>query len=280
MCGSGRGHFSSDMEPVKIVFDIGGTMTRVGKIADGELSQVERFRTPADSDEGLAAIITTTEHFAKDFPIGAACGGISGVVKDGVALRVPHLPLWSGTAVAERLRLAFDAPVTLFNDAELVALGEYYFGAGKGEKNMLYVTVSTGVGGAHVVNGRIEKGKYNLELGHQNVDGAELEELVSGSAIEKKYGIHPKELSDKNTLNELADTLATGLYDSVLHLSPEAIILGGAMITGKNPIPLARVEKTLVQLVEKYYPEAPRIKKAMLGDDGGLYGGMAYLRQD
>ncbi len=262
---------------IQIVFDIGGTKTRVGKIAHGELAEKRSFETPKTPEEGITQVAQTVEKLAHGLRIRAAAGDVSGVIKDGVVFRSPHLPLWNGTPIAERLSGIFDAPVTLFNDAELVALGEYYYGAGKGESNMLYVTVSTGVGGAHVVNGEIQRGTYNRELGHGLVNGKELENLISGTAVQKKYGVAPKDFDDEQALSELADLLAQGLYNSVVNSFPEVIVLGGSMIVGDNAIPLARVEKTLSSLVKKYYPTAPRITMARLGSDGGLYGGLAYL---
>lgn len=266
------------MQPVNVVFDIGGTKTRVATVAGGHtLNEIKTFETSPDPEIGFEKLVNTVCSLIGDFPVGAICGGVPGTVDNNVLVSAHNLPKWAGMPIAERLFNIFNAPVKLFNDAELVALGEYYYGAGKGEKDMLYVTVSTGVGGAHIVNGKIDKGRYNAEIGHQMVNRAELEDQISGTAVAKKYNVHPKDLSDQTILNELADTLAKGLYDNVLHWSPEAIVLGGSMIVGKNAIPIERVEKTLTAMVKKYYPEAPRILKAKLADQGGLYGGLACL---
>lgn len=264
---------------VHIVFDIGGTKTRVARVAGGELGASERFLSPKNPEEGIAALTEAARRLAGSDRVSAAVGDISGIVEGGVACTIPHLPKWNSTPLAERLSGALDgAPVTLFNDVELVGLGEYYFGAGKGEEDMLYVTVSTGVGGAYIKGGVSVHGAYNMELGHQIIDDKqELEELISGSAVEKKYGVSPKDFDDREALEGLADMLAVGLYNTMLHLSPRTIVLGGSMIVGENAIPLARVEKTFQEMVKKYYPSAPRIIKAALGEDGGLWGGMGYL---
>jgi predicted NBD/HSP70 family sugar kinase len=165
----------------------------------------------------------------------------------------------------------------LFNDAELVALGEYYHGAGKGAKNMLYVTVSTGVGGAFIHDGEIMQGEYNTELGHQKVGEDTLENQISGTAVERLYGVKPQDLKDEAVREHLADILADGLYDNTLHFSPDLIILGGSMIVGKNPIPLERVRQSFEAHIMTIYPNAPRIEKAKLSSLGGLYGAMSYL---
>lgn len=269
------------MDTVQIVFDIGGTKTRVASVSGGELGASERFPSSKNPGEGIVLLMEAAKRLAGSSHISSVVGDISGIVAEGIALTIPHLPEWNGTPLAERLSGALDsAPVTLFNDVELVGLGEYYFGAGKGEEDMLYVTVSTGVGGAHIKSGVSVHGTYNMEVGHHIIDGKqELEELVSGTAVEKKYGVSPKDFDSAEALEELADILAVGLYNTTLHLSPEVIVLGGSMIVGENAIPLARVEKTFQSIVKKYYPSAPRIIKAALDSDGGLWGGVGYLRR-
>jgi len=267
-------------DTIKLTFDLGGTNTRVAEVDHGSLGTANKFLTPEDPEEGIAALIESAKKLANGRAVTGICGDVSGITKENTIYHLPNLLRWDKAPLAERLREAFNAPVTIFNDVELVGLGEYLYGAGKGEGSMVYLSVSTGVGGALIKNGEIERGEYNMEVGHQIIDGGrELEELISGTAVEKKYGIHPSALTDKKALNELADTLATGLYNITLHLSPRCIVLGGAMIAGKNPIPIERTEETLKSMVAKYYPSAPRIKKAMLGDQGGLYGGMGCLER-
>lgn len=266
-------------EQVDVVFDIGGTQTRVARVVEGGVGEVHSFPTAKTPDEGLTLLVAEIKKVAGDFPVRAVCGDIAGIVKEGEIFVSPNLPLWNGTNIEEYIQRELEGvPVTLFNDAELVALGEYYHGAGKNEKNMLYVTVSTGVGGVHVLHGKVNRGQYNAEFGHQIIkDGMELEALVSGTAVAKKYGVHPKDFSDTGALCELADLLAIGLYNTTLHFTPEVIVLGGSMIVGKNAIPVDRVQVQLEGMVKKYYPTAPRIKMACLGSEGGLYGAMAHL---
>jgi predicted NBD/HSP70 family sugar kinase len=174
----------------------------------------------------------------------------------------------------------FNKPETLFNDAELVELGEYWHGAGFHSKTMAYITVSTGVGGALIVDGKVDKdGRYNYEIGHQLVRGKELESQVSGVAVKKKYGVEPKDFTNDVALHEMAEILAEGLYNTVLAWSPDMIVLGGSMITGQNAIPIQHVEDTLQKLVTTIYPHAPCVAKAKLSKLGGLYGGKAFLEQ-
>lgn len=276
--GSTHAHCFSMSENTFIVFDIGATKTRVATAHGNTISDPIIYTTPQSPEEGVSALRAAADALLGGaLPVGA-CGGVPGTVeRESVLVRARNLPLWGGIDLGLRLSQDWGVPTTILNDGELVALGEYYFGAGKGERDMLYVTVSTGVGGAHIVDGRLDRGRYNAEIGHQVVNRGELEDSISGTAVQKRYGVHPKELSDPAILNELADTLAKGLYDNVLHWSPAVIVLGGSMIVGKNGIPIERVSKTLNALVTQYYPTAPEVRKALLGDIGGLYGGLAYF---
>jgi glucokinase len=85
-----------------------------------------------------------------------------------------HVPGWEATPLAEMVRAAFDAPVAVDNDANVAALGEHRFGAGRGYRDMMYLTVSTGVGGGWVLGGRPWRGHEGMagEIGHTVVDPA------------------------------------------------------------------------------------------------------------
>ena len=252
---------------------------RVAAVRGDHPDEVQVVKTPENPHEGLATLVELARVAASGQPIAQFVGDISGVVRGGIVLKSPNLPQWNRADVAVRLKSMTGVPVTLFNDAELVALGEYEYGAGFHSKTMAYITVSTGVGSALIVDGHIDQdGRFNYELGHQLVRGRELEAQISGRAVKEKYAVEPKDFHDSAVLHGLAEILAEGLYNTVLAWSPDTIVLGGSMITGENAIPLDHVEATLRKLVTTIYPHAPRVAKAKLGRLGGLYGGMAYLK--
>lgn len=265
---------------MNIVFDLGGTNLRVAEsLEDGSIGDVRKIKTPQDPQECVAALIRMAQEIAKDTRIFTIVGGVAGVVKDGVVVWEPNLPGgWADIPLGSLLKDALQGTPILFNDTALVGLGEAHRGAGRGSQIMAYVTVSTGVGGARIVHGNIDEATYGFEIGHQIVNGRELEQLISGTAVKKNYGIDPWELDDLDARNDLADILATGLYNSVLHWSPDTIVLGGSMIVGKNPIPVSRVSQTLKKLLVMY-PQAPLIKMAELKDEGGLYGASTYIQR-
>ena len=178
------------------------------------------------------------------------------------------------------MRKIFHAPVFLENDAALAGLGEAVFGAGKGKKIVAYLTISTGVGGCRIVDGKIDENSQGFEPGHQIIFSDKniitLENLVSGTAIEKKYGKKPYEIFDVKIWNNVANNLAYGLHNVAVLWSPDIIILGGSMMK-KIGIPVERVKFHLSKILN-IFPKPPLIKKSKLGDLAGLYGALAHLK--
>lgn len=263
-------------EIVKIVFDIGGTSMRVARVTEEGIGKVQKIPTPQDPKEAIVQLASLAHEAAAGQRVEAIAGGIRGRIVEGVFLEDKALPKWNGIRLSEEISKELNAPVNIVHDAALAGLGEVHSGAGRGSDICVYVTVSTGVGGSRIVDGRIDRTTYNPEIGLQLVEGQELEELISGTAVKKKFGIHPKDLSSEEERNKLADILAIGLYNTVLHWSPDTIVLGGSMIVGVNPIPLSRVGTSLAKRLTMY-PAAPVLKMAELGDSAGLYGARALL---
>lgn len=257
---------------VVIVFDIGGTNMRVAAAHGEDIGEVKKVPTPQNPEEAIAKLKELAQEVAGDETVTAAGGDIRGIIVDGVYWKDKALPKWEGIRLEERLRDVLRVPVLIKNDCAVIGLGEAHKGAGRGSNIMAYITVSTGVGGARIDNGEIDHYVYGFEVGRQLVMGEELENLVSGTAVKEKFGVEPKELADLSARNELADTLAVGLYNTCLHWSPDTFVLGGSMMTGVNPIPLDRVRESLKKRLTMY-PQSPEIKMAELGDYGGLHGG-------
>ncbi len=258
---------------MQIVTDIGGTNMRVAAVTEDALGDIKKVPTPKNPAEGIAALIALARECAHDGNISAIAGCVAGSVSDeGVISDARNLRAWEGMNIAQQLSSAIGAPVRVVNDAALAGLGEAYRGAGKGAKSLAYVTVSTGVGGGWIVDGNIAAAGGVASI---KIKGTDLEDLVSGTAVTKKFGIHPKDLDSIEERNALADTLAEGLRVVVERWSPQIIVLGGSMIVGVNPIPIARVQESL----SKLSPKPPVIKMAELGDNGGLWGALALLRE-
>ena len=275
-----------------ILFDIGGTKTRVAVSSDGTtLAEVVRFHTPIDPNEGVKKIIETIAAFNLPSEVSIISGGIRGVLSEE-RVGIVHddvLDGWVGFDVTAALQKSYDVPVHLENDAALAGLGEAHFGAGVGVDLVVYHTVSTGVGGVRISNGVIDAASAGFEPGHQVLDidrtilGEDivptLENLVSGTAVERRLGIKPYDIPQEDVIwEELAGYLAQGLRNTILYWSPEAIILGGSMIIGDPKIPIEVIRKSTVEVLDSFV-ECPFITTASLGDEAGLYGALALIRQ-
>jgi predicted NBD/HSP70 family sugar kinase len=272
-----------------VLFDIGGTKTRVALSTDGEqLDSIESFDTPKDPKKGMAQIIAVAESLSTDGAPTAFSGGIRGVLNEEKT-GIEHdevLSNWVDFDIVAAIQKVHDVPVILENDAALAGLGEALYGAGQGVDILVYHTISTGVGGVRIHDGIIDAASAGFEPGHQVLDidrtilGEDivptLENLVSGAAVEARMGVKPYEIPQEDVLwEELAGYLAQGLRNTVLYWSPEAIVLGGSMMIGNPKIPLDAVRKATVAVLDSFVP-CPFITTAELGDEAGLYGALAH----
>lgn len=190
-------------EPFVIAIDIGGTSFRVA-LADATAQIIERNSEPTrateGSERGLERIIETIRKTAavvgmekvKAIAVAAA-GPID--PQTGVILTPPSLPTWHNVRLKTTLEQAFDIPVWVENDADMAAVGERQFGAGRGYDRVVYMTVSTGIGGGIVLDGQVLRGSKvsAAELGHIVIDPngpvcncggrGHVEVMASGTAI-------------------------------------------------------------------------------------------------
>jgi predicted NBD/HSP70 family sugar kinase len=274
-----------------VLFDIGGTKTRVAVSNDLKtIEHEETFKTPASFTDGMKKITTTIDSLVGGQTITGIAGGVRGLLsedKTGIE-NDSVLAKWAGKSIVDTLSSRYNTHVFLENDAAIAGLGEAVYGAGKGLEIVAYHTVSTGVGGAKIENGEIDHASIGFEPGKQVLDidrtilGDEiaptLENLVSGAAVELRFGVKPYEIPQSDVLwNELAEYLAQGLRNTVLYWSPDVIILGGSMIIGDPKIEVDVIRKYTVAALDGFVV-APLITIAKLGDAAGLYGAMAVLK--
>lgn len=250
---------------------------------DGKtLGEAKVFPTPTDFSEGVLVFKRIKEEFFDGFQIKGVAGGLPGPFnreKTEIAA-APNLPGWNGKPLKIELEKVLEAPVYLENDAALAALGEATYGAGNGKANVVYYTISTGVGGARVVNGVIDENVSGFEPGSQFVDMKDyktLEDCISGKAVEAKYGKKPYEITDPAIWDELAKILAYGIHNSIAHWSPDIVVLGGSMMKEVG-IPVDKVRLHLGEM-PRVFPDLPLIEKSRLGDESGLYGALAYIKK-
>lgn len=263
------------------VCDIGGTKTRIARTTNlDNFDNPVIFETPNSPEEGIEKIINHIKEMSEGKEIFSICVGIAGVLNsdNSSVLRSFHLSDWQNIPIKKIIEEKISTKVYLQNDTDIVGLGEAVFGAGRNFSNIVYISISTGIGGVKIVDGKFEKNKYGFEPGFQILNcetGENFEDLASGSAIEKRFAMHPKEIAQTDHWDYIVEIIAAGLHNSILHWSPEVLIVGGSMSKDLR----ADILYKKIGEIMKIHPSLPEIKIAELDSIGGLYGGMAFLKQ-
>ncbi len=264
---------------MKLVFDIGGTNTRLGLVHQGKLGPTRHFKTDT-SAHGIDSMLDRTQEFTAGHRLDGIAGGLPGQI-DRVTERIVHatnLPNWEGQIFTAALRDRLGAPVTAVNDVMIGGLGEANYGAGKGRSIVAYFTVSTGVNGVRIIDGSLDRNARGFEVGAQLMSDDEgnlstLEGLTGGAALNRRTGSDPRNIHDPAIWRQEARFLARGLYNSCLHWSPDVVVLGGPMM---HDISIDEIISEMHQ-----HPDMtggwPEIVPAILGDERGLQGAISLL---
>jgi glucokinase len=259
-----------------LALDIGGTKLAAGVVdesgrvhsflvAPTEAERGPRTVLPRLFDLGRQAVTDSGLAWAEVGAVGIGCGGPLDAAR-GVLIAPLHLPGWQDVPVTAIAEDAFERPAVLENDATAAAAGEHRYGAGTGARNMVYLTISTGVGGGVVVDGRLYRGAGNgAELGHVTVDWRGrpcrgcgrlgcLEAYVSGTSIAERAREAVAQNGDsslasleeptaedvaaaaragdelaREVWDETVAALACGLTSIVNVFEPELVVLGGGV---------------------------------------------------
>lgn len=168
------------MKDAVLAFDFGGTKLAVGvaETMTGRWLEIERVATPQSAEKSLVAITAAADRLvgrtdSRPVGVGVSFGGHVDS-KAGSVRRSMQVPGWEGIPLAKLLTERFDAPTDVVNDGTAGALGEWRFGAAKGCSDVVYITVSTGVGGGLILDGHPYDGSTGLgaEFGHLPVPGS------------------------------------------------------------------------------------------------------------
>jgi glucokinase len=162
--------------------DLGGTNVRTC-IARADGAILAQARTPTPADDGPAAVVERIVVGVRQVAraAGVEVRQLAGVgvgapgpldMRSGVVFSPPNLAGWHDVPLGALLRHALGVPVHICNDANLAAVGERAFGAGRGIDNLVYMTVSTGIGGGVIIAGKLFVGSSGTaaEIGHMTVD--------------------------------------------------------------------------------------------------------------
>lgn len=297
--------------------DLGGTQLRA-ILANREGEIIERVRVDTAATQGVevvvAQIVGCIEVLQQRLPAGDQLLGVGvgapGPVEpeQGVVFHTPNMRGWENVPLRDMLIERTRLPrIAVGNDANLAVLGEWYFGGGQGCRNLVYVTVSTGIGGGVICDGQLLQGHRGAaaEVGHMIIAAdTEMtwENLASGTALglaaAEAMPDHPESwlhtLATPQTVTSVhvsqaaaqGDALARTLMareatligvglTNLLHIySPERILVGGGVVTA-NPWLLQGAQQVIQRrAIAEVYRQVP-IQLAQLGDQVGVLGAAA-----
>ena len=283
--------------------DLGGTKILAGVVArDGSVVRRHERPTPQDSQEHVLAELEAAVAELLDDSVAAVGFGAPSPIDQsrGVVVRCVNVPL-EDAPVRDRMHARFGIPVGLDNDANAAAIGEWRAGAGRGEDDVVMVTLGTGVGGGVISGGKPFRGwnGAGVELGHVVIvhDGrpcqgactgrGHLEAYVSGSAATQaaraQFGpsadahrlvrlANEGDAQAKVLLTEVASYLGSGIGSFVNVFGPQLVILGGGFGVAAYEHLLGPAEDIVRREALEPMRSTVRLAKAELGTAAGLIG--------
>ncbi len=267
-----------------VAVDIGGTKTLVAVFdRHGKIIEQQKFPTPVEYEDfkiELAKVVSalTTKDFAR---VVAAVPGLLNR-KTGVALAFGNIAWPPPVPIQADSEAIFKCPVMIENDAKLAGLSEALLLADKFNR-VLYVTISTGISSAYIVNGRIDPNTQDAETGQILLehDGKlkDWEDFGSGRAFQEKFGKRVSDVDPKDSAAWywLARNIAVGLIDLIASLTPEAIVIGGGVGAHLEKFK-DRLDEQM-RIYENPMLPIPPILKAQRAEEAVIYGCYEYAKQ-
>jgi len=284
------------MQEEVIGIDLGGTAIKLGRFSeDGKCQQSLTVPTPQPATpeaviQAMVAAINSLEITAVK-AIGVGTPGPTDAAGKIAKIAI-NLVGWNDIPLAELLETKLGLPTTIANDANCAGLGEAWLGAGRNFRNLILLTLGTGVGGAIILDGKLFTGHQGAagELGliSLNPEGPKcnsgnngsLEQYVSVQAIRRITGLEPLELGelaekgDRKALEfwqTYGKNLGVGLASLIYVLTPEAIIIGGGVSASSKfflPAAIAEIEQRVLPISRT----GLQLLLAELGNQAGMVG--------
>lgn len=282
-----------------IGIDIGGTQLRAA-IFDEEFKQIGVFKT--DNDRSLTAeqnmdklldyLMDQDYHFSG---IGIGCPGPLNI-RLGKVLNPPNLVGWDNFEIVKYVEEKTHLKTYLNNDANVAGLAEAKLGSGAGFESVVFMGISTGIGGAYVYKNELVNGAnsnaaefWNMivnedEYCHKNANPGSLNEQASGSALTRMaaetYGegkeakdlfeyYHQNDSKAEEIVEQAAGVLAKGIANITNIIDPDIIIIGGSVALHNVDFVENIIEKSKQYITSR---EFLHVELAQYGDDAGLYG--------
>jgi len=303
---------------ITIAMDIGGTHMRAAVFHENENQprEIKRIRTYVDGKTSVDRLINLIEDVTPQGETIQAIGiAVPGPMdpKKGVILAAPNLKEWTGIPLQATIETHFGVRTRLGNDANMAAVGEWRYGAGQGHHHVLYLTISTGVGGGVICHDQLLLGEQGIgaELGHVTIlpDGpmcscgqrGHIEAISSGTGIanyvaEQLQAGRVSSLTGKpdakaislaakqgdalalEAFNRAGYYLGLGIANYLMIFNPSIVILGGG-VSETGDLIMNPIRKTVEESVlSKHFLQNLTITRAALGDNAGLYGALALAR--
>lgn len=202
-----------------------------------------------------------------------------------------HVAGWDANPLVETLERLSGAPAVMDNDANVGALGEGVYGAGKGMRPLFYMTLSTGIGGGILTEEGVYRGAdyYAGELGHLTIrpGGPEclcgargcFERMCCGMWLERDYGRTAQELlRDEGFVEEYVVNLALGIKAAIMLLNPARFVIGGGISKAGDAL-FGPLRAELRRQITAWSRARIDVVPAALGDDSVLYGALALAQE-
>lgn len=285
----------------RVGIDIGGTNIRVA-LLDEESNIVDKLKIKNEVENGpeynLSKITDYININWKDKDIRGIGIGSPGPlnIKEGKIIKAPNLKGWDNFNVKDYVKEKTSLKTELNNDANVAGLAEAMIGSAKGAESVFYITVSTGVGGALIINNKIVNGANSAaaeicnliinedKYSHSGLVQGGLEGQCSGPNIARKASeklkktLETSEVFDlyknnnkvaEDLIEELCENLSKGISNIIAVVDPEVIVLGGSVILYNKSIVPIITKKVKEKVLSK---DAVDIRIAEIGDDAGLKG--------
>jgi len=223
--------------------DLGGTSVRAARVRDGGVVARASRRVPAAAaaDVVLEAVLATAGEVMDESVAGIGCGVPSVVdVERGVVYAVEHIPSWREVALKDAFERRFRRPAFINNDANAFAVGELHFGRGRGFRNLVGVTLGTGVGAGVVIDGRLYSGSNcgAGEIGSIPYRDGTLEQSCASHFFKRATGTGGDEVFARaergdgealRVFNAYGREVGTVVMIVLYAYDPELLVLGGSI---------------------------------------------------
>lgn len=308
------------MNAYYLACDVGGTQLRAALYAPtiAQAVQQKRIHTVGKESATERLMMLIADIWPSEGQVLGIGIGVPGMAdpETGIVYKAPNIAGWENLPLQQQLQDRFGVPVVLGNDANVALLGEWRYGAGRGHHNLLYFTISTGIGGAAIIEDQLLLGEHGLgtEMGHLTIlpDGplcgcgqrGHLEALASGTGIahyvaEQLAAGVPSQLAGQACPNtrqiaeaaHQGDALARSAFEragfylgmglaNYLHIFNPSIVIFGGGVSQTGELIFAPMRASLEKhLMSPQYLADLEFAQVQLGDDAGLVGAYVLAQQ-